>query len=66
MDTYEEKLKKLSQSYNKKLGIDDKKQMEDSNKSVFERLREMFGYTAPPPAKKKKSGDSGTADNDIS
>jgi hypothetical protein len=62
MSTFEEKLKKVRQGYNEKLNIDDKKQMEDSNKSVFERLRKMFGYTAPPPAKKKNSG---TADNDI-
>lgn len=53
MSSFEEKLKKIRESHNKKLGIDDKEQMEKKDKSTFERLRELFNFGAPPPTEKK-------------
>lgn len=55
MSSFEEKLSKMRQGYNEKLGIDDKKQMEEQakKKSALEKLRELFNFGAPPPAEKK-------------
>lgn len=54
MATFEEKLAKVRQGYNEKLNVDDKEQMANKDKSVLQRLREMFNFGAPPPAKKKQ------------